>query len=281
MKEDQNKAPVPMRIVIAFLYALMLAVNTMAQFGFINKVTTAALSDSYPNLFVPIGFTFSVWGVIYLSLLGYVLYQLGLFRKTESLADARLIQRTQFVFIVSSVANIVWIFAWHFRQTLVSVVVMLILLVSLCYMNSILNVAARKELLTFREKIFLRLPFSLYLGWITVATIANVSAFLVSIQWNRFGLSEVLWMVMILGIGTIIAMSVIILGRDPAYGLVVLWAYAGILIKHVMTTGFNLKYPEVVTTTIICMALLIIAELYILVFKKREDKKSKGIKDAA
>lgn len=281
MKEDQNKAPIPMKIVIVILFVLMIAVNGMAQGGFINGITTGDLSDSYPNLFVPIGFTFSVWGVIYLSLLGYVLYQLGLFHKTETLADAKLMQRTQLVFIVSSIANIAWIFAWHFRQTLVSVVFMAILLAGLCYMNSILNSAARKNLLTFREKIFLRLPFSLYLGWITVATIANISAFLVSIQWNRFGVSESVWMMVILGIGTIIAMADIILGRDVAYGLVVIWAYAGILIKHVLPTGFNLLYPEIVVTTVVCIILLVLAELYILIFRKLAEKKSREIKEAA
>ena len=281
MKEDQNKAPIPMKIVIVILFVLMIAVNGMAQGGFINGITTGDLSDSYPNLFVPIGFTFSVWGVIYLSLLGYVLYQLGLFHKTETLADAKLMQRTQLVFIVSSIANIAWIFAWHFRQTLVSVLFMAILLAGLCYMNSILNSAARKNLLTFREKIFLRLPFSLYLGWITVATIANISAFLVSIQWNRFGVSESVWMMVILGIGTIIAMADIILGRDVAYGLVVIWAYAGILIKHVLPTGFNLLYPEIVVTTVVCIILLGLAELYILIFRKLAEKKSREIKEAA
>lgn len=281
MKEDQNKAPIPMKIVIVILFVLMIAVNGMAQGGFINGITTGDLSDSYPNLFVPIGFTFSVWGVIYLSLLGYVLYQLGLFHKTETLADAKLMQRTQLVFIVSSIANIAWIFAWHFRQTLVSVLFMAILLAGLCYMNSILNSAARKNLLTFREKIFLRLPFSLYLGWITVATIANISAFLVSIQWNRFGVSESVWMMVILGIGTIIAMADIILGRDVAYGLVVIWAYAGILIKHVLPTGFNLLYPEIVVTTVVCIILLVLAELYILIFRKLAEKKSREIKEAA
>ena len=275
MKEDQNKAPIPMKVVIVLLFALMLAVNAMAQFGLINGINTAALSDSYPNLFVPVGFTFSVWSVIYLSLLGYVLYQMGLFRKTETLADAKLIRKTQLVFIVSSVANIAWIFAWHFRQNLLSVILMIILLVSLCAMHTTLSAVARKDLLTFREKLFLRLPFSLYLGWITVATIANISAFLVSIQWNRFGASESLLMIIILGVATIIAMAVIILGRDSAYGIVVLWAYAGILIKHVLPTGFNLLYPEIVATAIIFMVFLVLAVLYDLFFRKIAEERSK------
>ncbi len=266
MKEEKSTLPVKLSVLILFL--LMIGVNFAATTGFLNNVTTAALSDEYPNLFVPAGITFSVWGIIYLLLLLYVLFQFGLFRLKTSAADEKLDARTRIVFLVTSVANIGWILSWHYRIVALSVVLMLVLLVTLGYLNATLNRIAKKNLLTFRERVFLRLPFSAYFGWITIATVANISAFLVSIGWDRFGASEALMMLLTLGVATIIATAAIIVGRDVAYGLVIIWAFAGILIKHTSLNGFNGQYPDVVLATVIGIAIFVLAILYVLIFRR-------------
>src|SRR5699024_7802152 len=139
---------------------------------------TGEVSDTYKNLFAPTGLTFSIWGVIYLLLLGFVLYQWGLFQKREESIRLmeELLQFVRIPFIISSIANAVWLFTWHYDLIGLSTVFMLIILVSLIVVSRKLT---SKEL-TVRDWIFLKLPFSIYFGWITIATIANITTMLVS-----------------------------------------------------------------------------------------------------
>jgi hypothetical protein len=240
----------------AVTFILMVVVNALANILPINGIGTGAVSDSYPNLFAPAGITFAIWGVIYLLLAAYTVFQLGLFKKNRSMSDA-LMNKIGVVFSVSSIANTVWIFSWHYRIIALSMVLMLLILVCLAIIVS----AIRKEMLNTKEKIFVKLPFSIYFGWITVATIANLTTLLVSVGWNGFGLSQAVWAVAIIAIGAIIGIITILRNKDYPYGLVILWAYAGIVIKHVSSTGFNNMYPAVLITTIAAMVLVVVAEV--------------------
>jgi hypothetical protein len=126
--------------------------------------------------------------------------------------------------------------------------------------------------LTLKEKIFIRIPFSIYFGWITVATIANATALLVSLGFNGWGLSEKIWAIIVLGIGLIIGVVTTLKNKDIAYGIVILWAYLGILIKHVSISGFAGKYPEIITAVSISLVVILISVLYVI-FKFRGDFK--------
>jgi hypothetical protein len=136
-------------------------------------------------------------------------------------------------------------------------VLMLIILACLAIIVS----AIRKESLRTFEKVFVKLPFSIYFGWITVATIANMTTLMLSVGWNGFGLSQTVWAVAIIAIGAIIGIITIFRNKDYPYGLVILWAYAGILIKHTSASGFNGMYPAVMITTITAMVLVAVAEV--------------------
>ena len=131
----------------------------------------------------------------------------------------------------------------------------------------IINQKINKEKLPFRERLFIKLPFSIYFGWITVATIANATTLLVSLGWDGFGISEPTWTMIIIIVGLIIGIATILKNIDIAYGLVIIWAYVGILIKHTSASGFSNQYMGVITTVIVCIVLLIIAEIYL--FSKR------------
>jgi len=144
---------------------------------------------------------------------------------------------------------------------------MLIILV--CLM--LIYVRINKENLTSNEKIFIRLPFSVYFGWITVATIANATTLLVDklgSPVNLLGISEVVWTVAILLIGLLIGAATTLKNRDVPYGLVIVWAYIGILIKHLMAKplpdGFNSQYPAVIVTLIISLVVLVVTIIYVL-----------------
>ncbi len=244
------------RVLTLITFILMVVVNALANILPINGIGTGAVSDSYPNLFAPAGITFAIWGLIYLLLAGYSFYQLGKHNKADEVSN-ELLNKIGVVFSVSSIANTIWIFTWHYRIISLSMVLMIIILVCLAIIVS----AIRKETLNTKEKIFVKLPFSIYFGWITVATIANLTTLLVGVGWNGFGLSQTVWAVAIIAIGAIIGTITILRNKDYPYGLVILWAYAGIVIKHVSPTGFNGMYPAVLITTIAVMVLVTVAEV--------------------
>lgn len=239
------------QLTVVLTYLLMVTANALANILPINGQTTGEISDKYGNLFAPAGYTFSIWGLIYLLLAGYVLYQLGLFQKGSK--NSELLNKIGIYFSISSIANTLWILSWHFEKLALSVILMLIILYCLIKINRLTH----KEKLSRRENLFVRLPFSIYFGWITVATIANITAYLVSINWDGFGINEVVWTIVILLIGLIIGIKTAHHNKDLAYGLVIVWAYVGILVKHISESGFNWAYPSVIITLIICLALLI------------------------
>lgn len=215
--------------VIGFI--LMIMINTLASTLPINGKTTGEISDMYPNLFVPAGLTFSIWGVIYLFLLLYTLYQTGLFTK-HSTREIERIQGIGGLYFLSCIANAAWILCWHFNAIIASVDVMLVLLITLIviYKKTRLQTAASNK-----EKLFVSAPFSLYLGWITVATIANITALLVSLKWNALGLPPEYWTVAVIVVAVIITLIIQRKFRDVLYSGVVVWAFIGIIIRHVDT----------------------------------------------
>jgi len=263
-----NKVKSYVKIFVAVTFLIMIIVNVMANALPINGQTTGQVADSYPNLFAPAGITFAIWGLIYLLLATFTLYLLGFFQGDLDTIKTDMLNKIGIVFSISSICNAAWIFSWHYNKIPLSMLLMVVILVCLIYINYIV----RNEKLTAREKFFVRLPFSVYFGWITVATIANATTLLVSIGWNGFGLSEPFWAVVIIIVGMLIGSATIIRNRDIAYDLVMLWAYAGIFIKHTSENGFSGQYPAVIYTVIVCIIIFVIVGGYVL-FSKRENNK--------
>lgn len=257
MQSKRDILWVKVSVVVTFL--IMITANALANILPINGISTGEVSDAYQNLFAPAGLTFSIWGVIYLLLAAYVLYSLGFFRSDKNAVDTGLLYRTGILFSVSSLANTAWIFCWHYYLIPLSMLLMVVLLVSLIFIVRITG----KEELSLRDKIFIRLPFSIYFGWITVATIANFTVMLVSWDFNGLGIAESGWAVVIIVAGLIIGAVAALKNRDVAYALVLVWAYTGILIKHASAGGFSGNYPEVISTVTICIIILIIVTVYI------------------
>jgi hypothetical protein len=239
------------KIAVTITYLAMVIVNFLANAIPINNRTAGQVSDTYPNLFAPAGITFSIWGVIYLLLGAYTFYQLGFFQKGK--IKQGLFEKIGVYFILSSIANFLWIFAWHYDFIGISLLLIILMLYSLIKIATIL----RNEKFSFKDYLFINLPFSIYFGWITVATIANVTIFLVSINWNGFGLSEQIWTIIILLIGSIIGIWRMMKDKNIAYGLVFVWAYLGIWIKHSSLTGFNSQYPYIIITAVSCIILFL------------------------
>lgn len=258
----QGKTSILLRIAIVITYAIMITANALANIIPLNGQTTGELSDKYGNLFAPAGFTFSIWSLIYLLLLLHVIYQLGLFQKKK---NPQLLSPVGIWFCISSLLNATWIFLWHYEYLLLSVIVMLFMLLTLIKINTLTFHAS----LTRRESFFIKLPFSVYFGWITIATIANITAYLVSIEWDGFGLSDATWTIVILFVGAVIGISTTIRRQDIAYALVLIWAYYGIYSKHTSESGFNGEYPSVIFSILICLALITLTIVFVAVKKLR------------
>jgi len=226
-----NKSRLVLSLSILNLLGFLgtVVVNTMATTLPINNKTTGELSDLYPNLFTPAGLTFAIWGLIYVLLAIFVVYQLiPSVRRDAQRVD--FVQRIGPVFFISCLANMGWIYAWHYEMVSLSLVLMLILFGSLLAIYLRLNIGKSEASKT--EKYLAHLPFSIYLGWITIATIANATALLVNINWNAWGLSEQFWAVAVIIVGIAIALSVLFTRKDIYYSLVVDWALLGILLKR-------------------------------------------------
>jgi hypothetical protein len=230
-------------------FVAMVTVNGLANALPINHHTTGELSDSYPNLFVPAGVTFSIWGIIYLLLLAFVIYQwLILLKKKEG----KFIGTLGPWFFFSCLANGSWILAWHYELVFLSLLIMLLLLSCLLVIYQRLQIGLSGA---FRaEKFLVHLPFSVYLGWITIATIANVTALLVHLGWNGFGLSQETWTIVMILAGTAITMAVLFTRQDIYFALVIIWALFGIYLKR--TSEGVVAYPLIVTTVLVATALV-------------------------
>lgn len=244
-------------------YLCVIIVNTLANALPINGVTTGELSDLYPNLFVPAGLTFSIWGLIYILLAIFVIYQLVSVLQKDP-AGYTFTERTGIYFFISCIANAGWIFAWHYKIVALSLVLMLVLLGSLITIYLRLKIGNQDAL--NKEKYMVHLAFSVYLGWITVATIANITALLVDLGLKDLIPGEQFWTVLVIIVAIAIALIVLIKRRDIFYALVVDWALVGILLKRLTT--FTVPVWSVTVTSIIGLVLITISVLIWLTRKK-------------
>jgi len=239
----------------------MVGVNYLAVSLPLAGRNTGAISDSYPNLFAPAGYAFSIWGLIYTLLGIYVIYQL--MRK-----DDALLARVNRIFMINALLNAAWLFAWHYDVIWLSVIIMLAMLATLIRLADILRLDAK----TAKERWLVRLPFSIYFGWITVATIANITVLLVSLGWNGFGISESIWTAIVLVAGTIIGSWRLLHDRYIPYGLVLLWAYGAILSKHLSASAFNSQYPLVIWAVSACLVAFVVVIIVVAMKGKKKEE---------
>lgn len=212
--------------IAAFL--LMMTVNALSNIIPLGGNTQKDISDKYPTLFTPDGFTFSIWGVIYLTLAGFVIYQALPTQRSNTLVSA--VTR---LFILTCVANIVWLFCWHYEMLWLSLLVMVVLLVLL--VNIYCTPDINRQPVSWLQWLCLYLPFSLYTGWIVVATLANLTILQQAMGWEEAGMSAINWTLLKLALAAAISAVVILKRRDMIFGLVIAWAAYGIMSKQAAT----------------------------------------------
>ncbi|MDA3845730.1 MAG: tryptophan-rich sensory protein [Vallitaleaceae bacterium] len=213
--------------LIAFI--AMVTVNALASILPINGLDTGEISNLYPNLFTPAGITFSIWGVIYILLLIYVIYQIKVAWRASKI-EPTIVDHISYWFMISSIANIGWILAWHYRNLVLSLIIMVILLISLIVIYIRLDIGKYHPSKT--ERYMVDMPFSIYLGWISVATIANVVVLLNDTGWSKWGLDDKWWTIIVIIVAVLLAIRYIANRRDVFYGLVIDWALFGIYLER-------------------------------------------------
>lgn len=203
----------------------VIVANALANILPFNGLTTGEVSNRFGSLFVPAGYVFSIWGLIYLGLMAY-----SIFQALPSQRENPRLQSIASLYCLSCLANAVWLLLWHYLQFELTVLVMLALLGLL--VGIYLRLGTGKLAVPPAERLTTRLTFSVYLGWITVATIANISQTLWSRGWRGEPLQETTWTLIMLGAGVLIASLMSIIRKDWAYILVLVWAYVGIAVKQ-------------------------------------------------
>jgi benzodiazapine receptor len=228
-----------LRYANIILFILTVIVNSIAGSTIlIGGQNTAAISNNNPTLVTPAGYVFSIWGVIYILLGAFVVYQ-ALPRERDS--DYR--RKIGSLFVLSSLINISWIFVWQFEIYILSVALIFALLLSLIAIYLRLNIGRSK--VKYSERLVVHLPFSVYLGWITIASIADVAVTLTAYDWNGFGISPEMWAIIVVATALVITILMLGVRKDVAYALVVIWALIGIGVNHsnnqtvVLLTGIS------------------------------------------
>lgn len=229
---SRSMSTVLLPLAVSVATAATLVVNYLANGLPINGQTTGDVTRRFQVYFVPAGYVFSIWTLIYLGVIAYSVYlSLTLARARDDSGAARAIAPW---YVLTAVANCCWLFAWHHNRFPLSMLLMLVLLVALIV---IYRLQASRPPTSTLERWTVHIPFRVYLGWISVATIANATITLDSAGWSGFGLSEQTWGVIMIAVAAVLGVVMNVLHRDIAYGLVLVWALVGIAVRLHDTTS--------------------------------------------
>lgn len=254
------KKILPYLNVFAFLSVVF--VNYYANTAKINNRSTGEVSDLVANTFTPAGYTFSIWGIIYILLAVFIWRQFNTIVK-----ESKQLDQLGLLFILSCILNISWLISWHYEAFLVSVILMLGLLSCLILIYQRLRIG--KHLVHPVIKYGIHLPFSIYLGWISVATIANIAAYLSYINWTAFGIAGEIWSAIMLVIAAILGVFMVIKRHDWTYIAVIIWATLGI---------FNKQYGQHDSLNVVCIiaiASMITCTIFTFLFLKKTYRTAK------
>jgi hypothetical protein len=238
-------------------FVLVIVVNALANVIPLGGNTTAEVSEASPTLITPAGYVFSIWGVIYALLLVFTFYQAYVAR------EAPFLSKISVLFLLSSLVNVFWLFLWHYEQIVPSVVLMFLLLANLIAIYLRLQIGKSK--VSLNERLCVHLPFSVYLGWISIAAIANVASALVAVNWDGWGIPPVTWASLLIAIALVVTLAVIATRKDVAYSLVILWALGGIIVDQA-------AYQSIVQTAEVSAVIVVVAlaVVYLLSFRAKK-----------
>lgn len=238
--------------LVTVIIALM--VNILASTLPLNGQNTGEISDRFQVYFVPAGYVFAIWGIIYIGWIAFVIYQ---FRSSQK--ESPRLRRLGYLFALSNLANAAWLFAWHYNTFGLSVLIMLTLLGLL--IASYLRLEVNHVSVSRAERWSVDIPFSVYLGWITVATVANVTDWFYLVEWNGFGIAAQTWAAIMIAVASLLGLLMTLTRKDAAYLFVLVWSFVGIALKQTPA-------PNVVISAWIGAALMLGLAIYSLARRK-------------
>jgi hypothetical protein len=234
---------------------LALTINILAVTLPLNGQDTGEISDRFQVYFVPAGYVFSIWSVIYIGWIAFIIFQF-----LPSQKDNPRLRRLGYLFALSNLANAAWLFCWHYNWFGLSVLVMLALLGLL--IASYLRLDVNRSSVKRPEYWSVDVMFSVYLGWITVATVANITSWLYFIGWDGFGIPPQTWAVIMLAVASLLGAAMALTRRDAGYLAVLVWAFAGIAVKQISA-------PMVVTSAWVATALMLGLAMFSLIRRRK------------
>ena len=243
LKKQQTLSIINM---LAVLFAI--GINYYSQLYTINGNRVSDMSNKYSNLFTPAGYAFAIWGIIFIALLIFAGYQI--YRTFVRKQTFKFISQSGLWFAVANVANGLWVVMWLNDYTLVSVVIMLVILFSL--IKIVVNTNMERWRAPGKTIVFGWWPISVYAGWITVATIANITAYLSKIGWNGGFLSPIDWAIVMIVIATLLNLLLIYTRGMREFALVGVWALIAIYVRH------QNSYESIAMTALVGAALILI-----------------------
>lgn len=238
-----------MKILNLIILLAVIAVNALANILPINGVSTGEVSAQYDNYFTPAGFTFSIWSIIYLGLLVFAIYQL--------VSKSFRAETIGYLFVLNGLANMGWIMAWHYGYLFVTLLLMGVLLYTLVIINLRVDKSGWQ----------VKLPFQIYLGWICVATVANIAVYLKYLDWSALGLSEVTWGILLVVIAGALGLILLLKVRWMAASLTIAWGIWGIYNKQVAMDRAD-TYQWI---CLVVIGILVLSVVVQQVFNKRSE----------
>lgn len=225
--------------------------NILANALPLNGLNTGEISDRFEVYFVPAGYVFSIWGLVYIGMIAFAIYQ-----ALPAQRDNPRLRRVGYLFAVANLANVAWLFLWHYEQfpwTLLAMFTLLVLLIA-----TYLGLGIGRSRVAAAEMWSIRVPISIYLGWITVATIANVTSVLDYAGWGGWGIAPQAWAVIMLVVTAAVSVAMWLSRADVAYLLVIVWAAIGIAVKHAATPSVTITAWIVAGVVVLLAALAVI-----------------------
>ncbi|HEY8661960.1 MAG TPA: hypothetical protein VIL78_23195 [Hanamia sp.] len=248
-----------LQIVNIIALIATIVINYLSNTGIFNDDTMASVSARYQNYFTPSGYAFSIWGLIYIGLLAFVIFQgSGLFKKAK--ADNVVLQ-IGWWFVISCIANCFWIIVWLYDYIGLSVLIMLVLLFSL--IRIIIKTNMEMDDAPFKIIAFVWWPFSIYSGWITVALIADIAAYLTKIKWNGLGISAITWTIIMIIVAGIINLLMTWNKNMREYALVAVWALVAIAVA-------NWNGVQSIVQTALVIAVILLLSIGLHAYKNRK-----------
>jgi hypothetical protein len=207
-----------------------IGINTLSNVFPLNGVSVGNLSNTlFASVqIIPANYAFAIWGLIYIGLIAFGIYQLQ-----PSQRENPRLQHSGYLLAIACISQCAWIYLFLDRFFPLSNLAMLGILVPLMVMYQRLGIG--RERVSRQERWFIHLPISIYLGWISVATIVNVAIGLYSLKWDGWGIEPNVWTVVMMAIAVVIAAAIAIQRHDTAYVMVIIWALVAISIRQMNT----------------------------------------------